>query len=40
MVASYKNRKRAQGNNMNPLKVCGITSTRNIKSLNIGAYDK
>ena len=40
MVASCKKRKKAQSNSVNLFNIFGITSTRNIKSLNIGAYDK
>ena len=40
MVARYNKIKKGQTNNVNAFHIFGITSTRNIKSLNIGAYDK
>ena len=40
MMASYNKIKKRQTNNVNAFHIFGITSTRNIKSLNIGAYDK
>lgn len=40
MVARYNKTKKGQTNNVNTFHIFGITSTRNIKSLNIGAYDK